>query len=207
MAGLSTLLPYVHDELPAVPRLVAERALQDAGRVFCYYSTCWRVWLPVINARAGRSAIEIEAEEGEIVAIHKARLDGRKLPVVTEDEADDMEDANVTASRPLRLTVVSPVEVRLIPAPQATCRLELKASIQPARGADEVPDWLAARWGKEIAAGAKELLCLMKDQAWSDSGKAGDYRVEFRSASSRARREIESAMNSAETQVRLRNWV
>lgn len=207
MAGLSTLLTYVHDDLPAVPRLVAERALQDAGRTFCYYSTAWRTWLPAINARPGRSTIEVEAEEGEIVAVHKARLDGRKIGVVSEDDADDMEDAMVTASRPLRVTVSHPNEVRLIPAPQTTCRLELKVSLQPARGADEVPDWLVARWGKEIAAGGKELLVMMKDQAWTDPSKAADYRTEFRSASSRARREIESALNSAETQVRLRPWV
>lgn len=207
MAALSDLLTYVHDDLPAVPRLVAERALQDAGRNFCYYSTAWRVWLPPIQARPGRSVIEVEAEEGEIVAVHRARLDGRHLGIVTEDEADEMDEAQVSATRPLRLSVVHANEVRLIPAPQAATKLELKVSIQPARGQNEMADHLVARWGAEIAAGAKELLCLMKDQPWSDPGKAGDYRSTARSASARARREAESSMNSAETQVRLRQWV
>jgi hypothetical protein len=185
MTTPSTLLSYVHDELPTVPRLTAERAVMDAVREFCSRSTVWREELAPIATQAGSTRYTAAMPaQAEFVALVSAKLDGKAVgALVTRGEQVDI-------SR----------------APSAAGTLVLEVALRPERSAQEFPDFLAARYGVEIAAGAKRNLVTMRGQSWSAPDAAGGYNAVFIAGASQARREVEFG-GVGQSAVELRNWV
>ena len=214
MARLDDLLQWVHDDLPAVPQLLAQRELREAARAFCYYSTFWRDDLDPISVRAGADQYDLDTDDDRtVVSIVAANLSGTHLEIISAEKTARYDAANVAADFPLAITVLNQTLVRLVPAPtqSAPKGLQLRAAFQPSRMATELPDHLVERYGPEIGVGAKARLMRKPNHLWSASptapAQAAAWDAEFRAASARARRDVESAFCSAQTQVTLRRWI
>lgn len=210
MADLRDLMEYVHDTMPSVPMTVAERAISDAARTFCYYSSVWRETLRPVASRAGRSTYPLPLPDGtHLVAVHHATYEGRAIKPVMQDELAQFELADLSGSTPVVVGMKNSKELQLLPAPQSSTpdAIRVIVSLQPERGGMEIPDFIAERYGAEIAAGAKERLAAMPGTSFFNPDSVAMYRSEFRPAISRARRDAETSFNAADVRTVMRKWI
>lgn len=204
------LLPDVQDDLPSVPRELALRALCDSARLFCFYSTAWRERLTVPPPAAGAPEAPVPVPLGaEVVALHQAWVGGRELPVVDADTANRLVVQQVDAQEPGAVSLRTPELIEFIPAFKAapTDPVTFWVSLRPTRASRDIPDHIGSRYALGLAAGAKEMLARMPGRPWTSGDNASMWAGFAATDRANARRDIESAYNSAELRVQLRKWV
>ena len=196
---LTAFLPYVHDELPVVPQLIAIRAVRDALREFCYRTTLWRQTAS-INLVAGQKTYAATPSGAEAVAVIAAELPDNRKVVFRQDMLGQR--SGLTA----QLLPTGEVQIDFDPAPYAGQTMQVQLALRPAPDGTEAGD-VCGRFIMEIGAKAKQILVSQRNQAWSAPEAAPGYYTTYAVGVSNARREAETGTNSAETQVQLRKWV
>ena len=208
MARLQDLLDRVHDEMPAVPKALALRALSDALREFCERTHVWQDALPDITLVPQQTTYELSPDAGlRAVALKEVRIDGRRIvPLATEV---------------LQLTLFAPPpgepqgyvqhdsgEVELVPPPMASRTMSMRAALAPKLGAVDmlVPDSLLDDYGEVLASGAKMRLVRQAGQPWFNPDLVLAYGGPFYAGVDSAKTRVSRALGEAQVQVQMRRW-
>lgn len=207
---LAQLLDRVHDEFPAVPELVALRALSDAAKEFCARSHAWQVQLDPVTALAGDIQTELEFDNGVMLAgIKDVRVDGRKVDAYPAEVPRRIRQALPPSNTPTGYIQHDPARIELVPALSRDAVLDVAAALTLVLGATnvELPDGLFNEYGAEIASGAKAKLVLQAAQPWYAPGSAMAYAVPFYAAINAAKRRAMTSLGAADMRVAMREWV
>lgn len=207
MAILSSLLPRIFDEMPAVPEVLALRALSDAVKEFCSRTHAWQARIPSINLRPGTKVYGLYPDEGlAIVAMKEVRLDGAPLRAVAPDTV--ARHALQQAGRPGAYIQISPSAFELVRPPVDAARLTVTAAMTLTLGATsvEIPDSLLDEYGEAIACGAKMRLVKMASQPWFAPDAALAYAPIFYAAVNTAKARSMLSLGAADAQIEMRSW-
>lgn len=206
LVSAEQVLPYVHDELPAVPQLVAVRAIVDAARVFCHRSTFWREWLVDISVTPSTAEYTMVLPSStELVGVHSAFLDTREVAVT--NEANTVRFRGYSAGQVRAVTPMRGTSVKLTPAPDKAQAMALWVSLKPAAGGTEVPEFLFQQYASDIGHGAKDILCRQANTPWHSPDIAAGHRAQFNYAWAQARQQLNTGFMGEESQVEFRKWV
>lgn len=206
--SLESVLPYVHDELPAVPYLVAMRAVADATREFCTLSTAWRGTTPAVTTVPAQAEYALALpDSGQLVGLHMVTLNGRELRVYGESQAPRVARQASTQGHPAAATPVRGTALRLHPAPASPGTLVAEVSMRPRLGATQAPEFLVSQYARELGTGAKMLLARQRNTPWFSRDAAEDFAGVFYAGASAARREVEGGFMGAESAVEIPKWV
>lgn len=202
MAQLSTLLERVLDEFPAVPEVLALRALADATKEFLIRTHIWRDTItdPIQVADSAKFVLSPGAGRA-VAALLEVRVDGRQLePVPTFDRRLQH------GGSPRVFTQWSPAMLEMNIAPLPGALVVVKAALTLAAGATEaeVPTDLVDEYGEALAAGAKMRLVRQLGQPWANPEAGVMYGGQYYNAIAAAKGRVMSALGQAELRVEMR---
>lgn len=210
MARLSDLLGRVHDEYPAVPKLVALRALSDAAKEFCVRSHAWQSPIGSLRVRPGRTTFDLSVDTGTMVAsIKSVRLNGRKIDAYPAETLQLIRDTLAEALTPGGYVQRSPASIDIINPVTDVSTLSVTAALTLALDATdaEMPDDLLSEFGEAFANGAKGRLVKQANQPWFAPDAALVYLGPFYTEMNRAKRRANNALDGADMRVEMRPWV
>lgn len=175
MKPIEDLLPRVMPLAPSCPEPLALRHILEAARTYCTVMKVWREVLTqtIVAARA----TELDAiDDGEIVEIEKASLDGRRLSPISMQDLDALrpnwdEDANPGAAR--WVTQSDATVVCLYPRAAGT--LTMRVCLKPALNATTVPAVLVDNYADVIGHGAAGMLLATPNVEFSNPGLAASH--------------------------------
>jgi hypothetical protein len=209
MAQLSTILDRVHDELPAVPELVALRALADSAKEFCKRTHYWQDTLPAVRTKIERTTYDLSTDAGVmVVAVKDVRNeDGLRIPPYA-GELVHLLVTPLTSGAALGWVQRTPTTLELVNAPATVERLTVRAALTLVQGATEaeLPDDLLNEYAEPIGAGAKMRLVKMVGLAWSAPEFIPQFAAAFYAGVNDAKRRTMTSLGSAELQVQMRSW-
>lgn len=205
---LSMLLDRVHDEFPAVPEVLALRALSDATKEFCTRTHAWQGMVADLILVVGTAQYYlVPPGNTQVVAAIDVRLDGTKL-TPSDPALSRGAHSRPTPGKARSFTQWSPALIELDrPAAFAgTITAKAALTLQLGDTATEVPDAILDEYGEAIAAGAKMRLVRQAGQPWTNPDAAAVYGAIFYSAVSTAKTRVMSALGEAPLQVQMRGW-
>lgn len=208
MAQLSVLLDRVHDEFPAVPEVLALRALSDATKEFCQRTHIWRQAIPDVLMAPGSATYTLTVPTGlQVVALKDVRLGADKIyPIPT---AVLLARVHTPAQgQPTAFAEWAPDMIELDRPVKTAATLTIRAAVTLALGATEVavPDSLIDEYGEAIAAGAKMRLVRQAGQPWYSPEAGAGYGSIFYAAITSAKGRVMSALGEADMRVEMRSW-
>jgi hypothetical protein len=189
--ALSTLLPLM--SVSHCPSPVQLQALRLAFRRFCDDTGVWTEDLTTFDTVADQAAYTLTAGYSNVVI--------RRVTKVTVDDADQLEDAWSLSPAGVLTFDTAPtvagldVVVTVVYSPETDCTLAV--------------DWLVARWGWVIAAGAEAHLKSDPGRAndpnpWADTASAAVAEERYRSGVFEAKMEMYTARQSGHMGVDMR---
>lgn len=207
---LAQLLDRVHDEFPAVPKLVALRALADAAKEFCTRSHAWQETLDALRVRSGDAVVELDFDSGVMLAgIKDVRIDGKKVGAYAAEIPRSLRRSLPAMSFPAGYLQHDVNAIELVPAISQDAQITVTAALTLRLNAYEVemPDGLIDEYGSAIAAGAKAKLVIQASQPWYAPDSAVAYAGPFYTAINTAKRRVMTSLGDAELRVAMREWV
>lgn len=209
LADASSCLPYVVDDIPAVPFTIALRALVDAARLFCQKSWAWQQQLASVPAETGRDLYQVPPVSGaDLCGVVYAEYGGKQIGVLAEANAPVAARRFRGYSRPRAVVLERASAFRLVPAPQSAPEaLDVWAALAPKRGGRNLPSFLVDQYALELGAGAKALLYRQTGAAWYSEAAAAMADKVFWPAVWRAKRDALTSFGGTEDRVQLQEWV
>jgi hypothetical protein len=186
VAQWSDIYPLVLPAAPGAADPALDQALRGAAREFYERTRIWRPWLAAITTVGTTRQYDLTLPaEANMVRIEQATLNGEPFAVLRADEAGvDLaaHEGPQTGVMALLSDLSKVVLARVLP-PGSVLRLQV--SVMPSEAATGVSDPDLAQYARGIAEGAKELLMLQPNRAWSNPAMASDARDRFERAMSK----------------------
>jgi hypothetical protein len=210
MAQLSDLLSRVHDEFPAVPELLALRALSDSVAEFCRRTHYWQADLPAVRTRAGRTEFTLYPDTGQLVlAVKEVRLpDGTRVDPFAGELKRLLVTPISSGSVPLGFVQRNPSTIELLNATDDVVSLSVKAALTiiPGTTTVDILDDLVNEYSEALGAGAKMRLVRQASQPWYAPDAAPGYAGPFYMAVNEAKARALTTLGEANLQVQMRSW-
>lgn len=182
MAALSDFAKYVRPEVAGCPDIILLDAILRAGIEFCKRTRVFKEVVSVVTA-IGDARYTLATSAGtvpeEILNIKRNEYDALDASSFKEFEDNDFD---VLSGTPHYYYLDVDGELVLGMIPNAVETLTATVKIRPAEDADELPDEMANRYKHQIASGAKSILMLMNNQAWTDIKMASIHASLFEEA-------------------------
>lgn len=183
MAKVVDLIYTVMLSVPDAPEPVVARAYSEAARQFCTDTLAWRdggLYLAYLNMPGplGEFAVAVD-DQTEVFDAARVEFRGRSLEKSTLGEIRRREQRG----RPSAFTISSS-RLFVSPDPGVGHESAIRADfiLRPRRGATEIPETVADRWGDIIDHGALSRLLAVPGKPWTEYGGAGYYAGLFQQA-------------------------
>jgi hypothetical protein len=170
MAALSDFAKYVRPEVAGCPDIMILDAILQAGIEFCKRTKVAKQTFDVTTV--------VDEPLYSLTGLVDAGTVVDEILIVKRNEFDDLCKSSFGEFEDYRLDVLSGTphyfylndedEMVLGNIPNAVETLTVTVKTIPAEGATTLPDVLASRYRHQIASGAKSILMLMNNQAWTD---------------------------------------
>jgi hypothetical protein len=184
MKAWDQFLKDVRPFVPGCPEVVAEHAVLRAAQEFFEATRVWKTWLPDMDTSldaSGTGVMEypllLEANS-ELVRIECATLEGRELPVLSEDELP-IDWKTYPSQAPDSIHTTDRETLVLLPPPADAQTLKVQVSLKPAESATGIENHLFDQYVKKIAAGAVAILKEHEKASYSDPAGAQVWRGKF----------------------------
>ena len=200
--ALENLLVHVRPHVPNASDLTLLRELRSATIEFCRRSEVWDQTLSFPAVTVGEPYYELTTPDQSMIQVyHQVWLDGDEEPL---DLATDEERLYYTDNAdPWGYLPVQGNALYLVPPPQTALGLRAKVSLIPTATADYVPQFLADRWGHEIAAGALARIMAIPGENTYRPDSVAYQRVLFDSAIADAKGDRELGYSNGPIRARL----
>lgn len=168
-------------------------ALRNAAQVFCERTKAWRQDLdPITTLDTRFQDYDFDlSDEIEIVKVFSVNMGGRDLPIVTD-----------VAGHGQCVQIISPVAFRIHPAQARGQRLVFNAALAPSNTASGMDSWVADRYVRTLAKGAKAELFAQSGKPYTDLNRALMLRAEFEQEIANATAEVAKNYSAARSRVR-----
>lgn len=210
MAKLSDILDRVHDEFPAVPELLALRALSDSAAEFCRRTHYWQDSLPAVRARPDKTEFQLSPDTGvTVVALKEVRTpDGQLVDPFPSELKRLLVTPIPSGDRPLGWVQRNPSTIELVSPVDEIQQLSILAALTLSSGQTDVelPDDLVDEYAEALGAGAKMRLVRQAGQPWYAPDASIGYAGTFYSAVNEAKRRVLTSLGEAAMQVQMRDW-
>ena len=202
MASIDTLLDHV---MPRTPRLTVDLArleIRQAAIRFCRESRCDRRTLASFNTVPADPLYVLTAPADTAISeVLGVALDEEKIDPLRPDEIPA--DAETETGTPSHYGYRPKTgELQLIVAPSVVQAVSVIVAVEPPASTTVLNDWIAQRYGRDIAYGALAELLEMPKKPWSDPQLSVLYRGKFNTAIADARDEADKGMTGAATRTR-----
>lgn len=164
------LMPH----LPGCSITLVEHEVKRAAQEFFEGSRAWRVMLDPIPVAVGEIEVDVVPDDSkqDLVRIEQAWFDDVEITLATAESmsSDYGQDWPKHTGVPSRYLLDTPGVLRPYPVPSAdsTVGLVCRISVKPADSATGIPDDLARKFHRQIAAGAKARLMLYAGKPWTN---------------------------------------
>lgn len=204
----SEFYPYMLPELPGVPAIMVDHALNSVAIDFMVGSGLQIADLAPIDIVAGTASYTLASPvDGTVVdMIKNAWYNKRLITYVSMDElAQRPTYWPDETGTPTNFTHDQQGAVILFPKPDAslTGGLNVKASLRPSGSATGIVDWIFDRYVNELAAGAKAKLMIQPGKSWSNGELAILYQGVYNSAKANARLDANRSLTRMSPMVNL----
>lgn len=182
MAALSDLAKYVRPEVSGCPEIQILDAILRAGKEFCKKTRAVKETISIVTVVDTPSYLIDTAagtEPDEILSVSRSEFEN--LTPSSFKEFDD-EGLNRSSGTPHYYYLSEGNKIVLGYIPNAVETLDITVKIRPSEDATTLPDELVNRYKEQIAAKAKSILMLMKNQAWTDLNQAAINEAIFNDA-------------------------
>lgn len=183
---LDDLLPYVLNDLPGCPEIMAKQGIILAANEFCQRSLAWNEVQDPVTLRDNVKDYDLDAPSGaNPFLIKEAFCGNRQLRPVTFNELQRALPAwqTATSSDPVYYTAATDrTQVTVYPIPLGVpeaSKLVLRVSYVPDIKATTIPDFLGSVYLDAIAAGTKSRLMSSPATTYTNSAMAVYYRTVF----------------------------
>lgn len=168
-------------------------ALRNAAQVFCERTKAWRQDLdPITTIDSRFQDYDFDlCDEMEIIKVFSAKLNGRDLQVLNGHESGQH-----------GVQIISPVAFRLHPAQARGQRLVFNVALEPSNTASGMDSWVADKYARTLAKGAKAELFAQSDKPYTNPDRALMLRAEFEQEMASAMADVAKSYSSARSRVR-----
>lgn len=197
MASVTELVTDVRAEIPEVPKIIAQKYLMRATRMFCQETRAWRVdFLVSTTATIATITLTSKFPSGtELVDIVSVKHTDGGAPV--EPRTYNWLDKNLTdwrsdtALKANYYVLDGNNIMRLVPTPSTTVAdaYDVRVAVQPLRTATTLDSVLTNRYDEDLINGTLALLYRIPRKPWTDLSLAQFYQVKFNDSMPRARSE------------------
>ena len=186
------LLPEIMPEVNGCPSLVVRRALRNAVIEFCRESEAWIYRPTALTTISGLPEIDLDLPERTIcVKVLSLEYKGNKLEPTSETLLDDrVLDWRAATGKPQMYFKLPDPHVRLVPTPEATTVMSVKASLAlaPSRNSTGIDELFLEEHFDALIAGTLNRLMSMREQPWSNPNLAAAHGMQFQEAILKAKR-------------------
>jgi hypothetical protein len=166
-------------------------ALRIGAQVFCERTKVWRADLDPMITQRGVQVYDFDlSSEVEIVKILAAKLDGCDIPLQTTAAPGDR-----------CICVMSPLQFALYPTQAKGLRIQFYAALEPSATASGMEEWVADKYGRLLAKGAKAELLNQTAKPYSDPNRAMLLRAEFDQGMAEVMAEVSNNFSAAPVRV------
>lgn len=200
------IIDRVLAELPGnPPALLVREEVIAAMQEFCTKSWAWNVELDPQSLIAGEATYFIDLDspkEQRPVKILRLSIGGNSISPVGIDAAEDVYGHPLesgTPGTPKHYTQRDPMEVILVPRPQAAQRsaMTMRVAICPTFEASKVSDALTEKWRDAIIHGALARMHAHHAKPWTAGDMASFHQSQFNTAIESAREEVQRGLTRA----------
>lgn len=206
MIKYSMLLPEVLPYLAADPSTpLAESAIKGAVIDLCKSSRIWRHYPDPQNLVSGVQEYDLEPLPNSVVSrVLSCRVDGVPITPLSTDQMDETyPNWKTDVGQPGFFTQIDTSQIILAPIPNMNIArgLVMTLALQPSQASTTFPDWIAAQYMEEIAAGARGKLMLIPGKPWTDQKTGVMYMQKLQDAGSNARESAFKGLGQAITRT------
>jgi hypothetical protein len=200
--ALTSIAKYVRPDVSGCPDVILLDAILTAGIQFCKRTKIIKETLSITTV-IGQTGYSLNVASGtepdEILSVRRDEHD--YLNASSFKEFDDY-GLNILTGTPRYFYMSGGDTLQIGKIPDFVETLSVTVRTRPSRDATALPDEIADRYMNEIASGAKSILMLMKDKAWSDLDMAGVHRGLFEDAINQTN--LRDAKGSARKPIRVK---
>lgn len=200
------ILPEVNGVTPAQVDFVLRQVCIE----FCEQTGIHSVEVDAIDVVADTATYELTSpvDETEPYQIKAAWFDDRPMDVAPLDALASANPywGSLTATAAVAYFQRQPDEIILYPIPDTavTDGLRVEVLLRPTADATGLTGWVANRYVRQLAAGAKARLMAMPDRPWTRPDFAAVYQSEFLDAKTRAKIDANRSLTRATLSARPR---
>jgi hypothetical protein len=196
--------------VPGCPEPLAINALRNAAVDFCSSTLWWQDDYGPVDIGAMQPYSFVLPPDVDVVQIMSARLVNRGYPLSitgTQELDNRVWNWRAATGEPRAIFQPRPGRVATYPVPEGgnVYSVQFRLALVPLRNAVTVTDDLYDMYLPEIAAGALEILLGMENQPWANSGMAGRYGSDFKSALVTAATETAKSYGRQNQRVQMRH--
>lgn len=187
--NISDFLPFVVNDLPNCPSIIAKQGVLLSATEFCQRTLCWSEFQDPILLVNKTAEYDLEAPaDAYVYQVRNVYLGGRELtPVSMAELQDRLPDWNTaTGSEPNFYNRISGRStIRVFPTPvdvQKGAEMLMRVCYTPVFSASTLPDFLFTHYMDPVVAGAKSRLMLSPGTSYSNPELAAVNRTVFENA-------------------------
>ena len=190
---ISDILPYVVNDLPGCPAIIATQGVLLAARELCQRTLCWDEFQDPVALVNKVSSYDLEAPSGaSAYTIRDVFCGNAKLRAISMNELQDLLPnwRTATGNMPVFYTrATDRAQVTVYPTPDQVIsgtKLVFRVTYVPILSATTVPDFLGTDYLDAITAGAKARLMLSPGATYANPSLAPVHRAVFEDAITQA---------------------
>ncbi|MEY9435581.1 phage adaptor protein [Bradyrhizobium elkanii] len=181
MIDFDAFYPHVMPSAPGCPEPTVINALRQAAQRFCETTRAWRC-NDTFDVTMDTCAFVCVPDGAELFEIEAVTFDGRPIDPISVAELDRLMPRwrdQTEAAQPRYYTQLDFDTIRLAPAGEGT--VQVWAFLKPSEDADQLPDFLGAKFARAIASGALADILLLPGQPFFNPDLASVHAARFQS--------------------------
>lgn len=174
MTEFDVFMPQVLTKAPGCPTPTAVNALRHAAQIFCERTRSWRCE-DEFQVTPAHCAFVCAPDGAELFEIEQVTFNGNPLDAISASELTRLnprwrEDDQQESTYARYFTQLAPDTIQIVP--RATGAVKIFGFFKPSEDADQLPDWMASKYRRVIAAGALSELLLLPGQPFFNADLA-----------------------------------